>query len=227
MRTKPNKTITECRRCGTCCRKGGPSFHAEDRDLIETGAIPLKFLYTIRPGELAYDHIRGALLPVTSDIIKIKGQDQSWRCVFYNDSDSTCRIYEKRPLECRSLKCWDTREIERLYKKDRLTRKDLLKGVNGLWELIEDHENRCSYLKLTHLVMQLKEKQSGQTTSQIAEIFEYDNQLRKLALEKSSLDPEILDFLFGRSFDKTLHMFDLKLERKDGRINRVSIAHQG
>jgi Fe-S-cluster containining protein len=199
----------------------------QDRVLIENGSIPLKFLYTIRPGELAYDNIRRALLPVTSEIIKLKGQDQTWSCVFYNEPDSTCRIYEKRPLECRSLKCWDTREIENIYEKSRLTRKDLLKGVNGLWELIQDHENRCSYLKLARLVMQLKEKQSRKTAAQIAEIFEYDNQLRKLALEKSGLDPEILDFLFGRSFDKTLHMFDIKLERKSGRIHRVSIAHQG
>lgn len=216
MRIKPDTPITECRRCGTCCRKGGPSFHIEDRDLIEKGRFPLRFLYTIRPGELTYDNIRRALLPVTTDIIKIKGRDQSWSCVFYYDPDSTCRIYEKRPVECRSLKCWDTREIEKIYKKNRLTRKDLLKGVNGLWELIEDHENRCSYLKLERLVMQLKEKQSRKPAAQIAEIVEYDKQLRKLALEKSGLDPEILDFLFGRSFEKTLHMFDIKLERKNG-----------
>jgi len=199
----------------------------EDRDLIENGSIPLRFLYTIRPGELAYDNIRRALQPVTSDIIKIKGQDQSWSCVFYNDPDSTCRIYEKRPVECRTLKCWDTRELEKIYKKNRLTREYLLKGVNGLWELIEDHENRCSYQKLERLVMQLKEKQSRETVVQIAEIVEYDNQLRKLALEKSGLDSGILDFFFGRYFDQTLHMFDIKLERKNGRIHRVYIAHQG
>jgi Fe-S-cluster containining protein len=227
MRRKPNTSTAECRRCGTCCRKGGPCIHVEDRVLIENGSIPLKFLYTIRPGELAYDHMRRALLPVTADIVKIKGQDQTWRCVFHNDPDSACRIYEKRPVECRSQKCWDTREIENIYTKNRLTRKDLLEGVNGLWELIEDHENRCSYLKLARLVRQLKEKQSGKTAAQIAEIIEYDNQLRKLVLEKSGLDPEILEFLFGRSFDKTLHMFDIKLERKSDRIQRVSIAHRG
>jgi Fe-S-cluster containining protein len=199
----------------------------EDRVLIENGSISLKFLYTLRPGELAYDHIRGALLPVTSDIIKIKGQDQTWRCVFYNGPDSACRIYEKRPLECRSLKCWDTREIEKIYKKNRLTRKDLLESVNGLWELIEDHENRCSYPNLERLVMQLKKKQSSKIAAQITEIYEYDHQLRKLALEKSGLDPEILDLLFGRPFDKTLHMFNIKLERKSGRIHRVSIGQQG
>jgi len=226
MRIKPDAPITECRRCGTCCRKGGPSFHLEDRVLIENGSIPLKFLYTIRPGELAYDHIRRALLPVTSDIIKIKGQDQYWVCIFHNDPDSTCRIYEKRPLECRSMKCWDTRDIENINAKNRLTRKDLLKGVNGLWDLIEDHENRCSYLKLAGLVAELKKQQSRNTAGQIAEIYEYDNQLRKLVVEKSGLDPEFLDFLFGRSFDKTFHMFDLKLEKRSGRIHRVSIVQQ-
>lgn len=54
---KSETTQRTCMRCGTCCEKGGPGFHQEDRMLIEKGRIPLKYLYTIRKGEFAYDKI--------------------------------------------------------------------------------------------------------------------------------------------------------------------------
>ena len=55
---KSDNSISECKRCGTCCKKGGPCFHVEDKMLIEKGVILIKYLYTIRKGEPAYDKIR-------------------------------------------------------------------------------------------------------------------------------------------------------------------------
>jgi len=152
---KSDNSISECKRCGTCCKKGGPCFHIEDKKLIEKGVIPIKYLYTIREGELAYDNIKGCLVPVTSDLIKIKGQNDSWECVFFNENENSCKIYDKRPVECRVLKCWDTREIELIYSENRLTRKDLVYKVEGLWDLIEEHQSRCSYDKIKHFVKEL------------------------------------------------------------------------
>lgn len=49
-----------CRRCGTCCIKGGPSLHREDLPLVEEGRIRVQDLVCIRSGEMAYDPRRGA-----------------------------------------------------------------------------------------------------------------------------------------------------------------------
>ncbi|MEZ4565785.1 MAG: hypothetical protein R2860_02065 [Desulfobacterales bacterium] len=48
---------TSCQRCGTtCCRKGRPAHHLEDKACCwADGAIPLTALYTLRKGELARD----------------------------------------------------------------------------------------------------------------------------------------------------------------------------
>jgi len=67
---KQNARITECIRCGTCCKKGGPSFHLADKHLIDKGIILSKYLFTIRKGELAYDNVRQELLPLSSELIK-------------------------------------------------------------------------------------------------------------------------------------------------------------
>ena len=129
LNIKHTRPITKCIRCGTCCEKGGPSLHLADKKLIENGTILLKCLYTIRKGELSYDNIKGYLVPAATDIIKIKGQKGSWTCFFYNPSENSCQIYASRPLECRVLKCWDTREIKKIYSQNRLTRQDLIAGV--------------------------------------------------------------------------------------------------
>lgn len=217
------KFVSKCRRCGTCCEKGGPAFHIEDRQLIEKGIIPTKFVYTIRQGELAYDNIRRALLPVTTDVLKMKSRGETLCCIFYNEQEMACRIYENRPVECRALKCWDTRELEDIFEKNRLTRKDLLAEVEGLWDLIDEHDRRCSYEKLGQLVARLKQEKSNAIAGQIVEIVEYDNQLRKLVIERGQLDPQILDFLFGRPLEETFHMFGLKIERKEGKNARILI----
>jgi Fe-S-cluster containining protein len=55
-----NNDENPCRRCGTCCEKGGPSLHREDRPLVDNGQIPVRHLFTIRRGELAQDNIKGS-----------------------------------------------------------------------------------------------------------------------------------------------------------------------
>jgi Fe-S-cluster containining protein len=192
-----NKVITECIRCGTCCKKGGPSFHLEDKVLIEKGIILSKYLYTIREGELCYDNIKESILPAASDIIKIKGQKDSVTCIFFNEKENECTIYDNRPVECRALKCWDTREIENIYSKNRLTRKDLISTIEGLWDLVEDHQRRCSYEMLKFFIDALNKDKKDEALKGIFDIIEYDAQIRELVVQKGYLDPEMTDFIFG------------------------------
>jgi Fe-S-cluster containining protein len=195
-----------CRRCGTCCRKGGPAFHLADRPLIEKGTIPLRYLFTIRKGERVKDPIRGVVRPLSTELIKLKGSANTWTCTFFNEGDFSCRIYTDRPLECRLLKCWDTADVEEVTAIDCLTRRHLLEGVAGLWDLVAEHEARCDCEKLAEMMAHLKKKRQKRTENAVAEMLNYDRHLRRLVVEKSRIDPEILDFLFGRPLEKILAM---------------------
>lgn len=214
--SKQKLATTECIRCGTCCQKGGPSFHLEDKALVEKGVILAKHLYTIRKGELSYDNIQRHLIPATTDIIKIKGQKDSWTCFCFNIEKNQCRIYDYRPLECRALKCWDTREIEKIYAANRLTRQDLLSGIEGLWDLVKEHQTRCSYEKLKRLIDDLDGTERNKALQEIQGTMAYDSEIRKLAVQKGNLDPEITDFLFGRPFMATLKGYGFKVKKKEG-----------
>jgi len=194
----------DCKRCGTCCSKGGPSFHFEDKGIIEDGLIPANHLYTIRKGEPIRDNISGSIIYAPSDIIKIRGQGNSWTCLYYNDDEKKCGIYECRPLECRVLKCWDTREIESIYGKSMLSRKDLFSKVEGLWDLVTDYDERCSYEEIAGLIRETGSRARGRLSEKAAELIEYDNTIRELVVKKGNLDFDLLDFLFGRPLSVTL-----------------------
>jgi Fe-S-cluster containining protein len=204
--TEQNTRITECIRCGTCCKKGGPCFHLRDKHLIDKGIILSKYLFTIRKGELAYDNVREELLPLSSELIKIKSKNNSSTCIFFNESEKKCEIYKNRPVECKTLKCWDTREIEETYSKNRLTRKDLLFDIEGLWKLVKDHQSRCSYVKIKKM-LQNQDNSKNAIKKEILEMIRYDNQIRHLVVKEGGMDSEILDFLFGRPLTVTIKTF--------------------
>jgi Fe-S-cluster containining protein len=215
------KPISECRRCGTCCRKGGPSFHRADKALIEKGVIHSKYLYTLRKGEMAYDNVRQCLEPVSSDIIKLKGKGDGWTCVFFNEKQNACEIYENRPIECRALKCWDTQALENLYAKKRLKREDLIADIKGLWDLVKDHQTRCNYEIIEKLVDALDSSTGDEARRKLVEIIQFDMEIRKLVVSRGGLDREMLDFLFGRPLKQTLKNFGLKILQKG---NKTIIA---
>ncbi|MCP4752849.1 MAG: YkgJ family cysteine cluster protein [Proteobacteria bacterium] len=202
--------MTECIRCCTCCAKGGPAFHLEDKHLVEKGIIPTRFLYTIRKGEPAEDNVKGGLTYMDSDIIKIKGKDNSWACIYVDLLNHNCAIYANRPVECRVLKCWDTGDIEAMYSKDRLTRRDLVSGVEGLWELIEDHQERCSYEKVRELLEASGGKLDGNSVNTVSDMVDYDSLLRRMVADKVQTDPNLLDFLLGRPMGIALKQLGLE-----------------
>ena len=178
-----------CRRCGTCCRKGGPALHRQDLPAIQRGAIALKYLYTLRKGERVRENVRGGVVNLAEELIKIKEGPDGRACIFFDDNEKGCIIYDRRPLECRILKCWDTREIEAIYDRDRLCRRDLLEALPHLWDLAAFHQEECDLEPIL---------KGHPDRREVNRIMACDSEMRRLVPERTGLDPEILDFLLGR-----------------------------
>jgi Fe-S-cluster containining protein len=224
MKSESNPPIGMCVRCGDCCRSGGPALHREDRELIESGVIHSRFLCTIREGEPARDNVNRGLQFVDSDIIKIKGESGSWRCVFFDDSSSACRIYDSRPLECRAMKCWDTRRIKSLYAKNRLTRRDLLASIEGLWSLVEGHQQRCSIDRVRGLITKMNSLEADAARKELAAIVRYDEEIRTLVVDRGGLAPDMLEFVFGRSLVKIIETLGIRI-RHSGKARGRNSDH--
>jgi Fe-S-cluster containining protein len=174
-----------------------------DRRFIDDGLIPGKHLFTIRKGEPVHENIQNRLVSVKTDIIKIKGKPGKWECYYFDGRSRRCGIYSNRPEECRVLTCWNTGPIEALYSAPHLTRKDILSDVQGIWELIEDHQHRCDYETILQLHERIKKQGDTAAKRRLREMIAYDRQIR-LTLVENSIAPDMMDFLFGRPLTATL-----------------------
>lgn len=175
----------------------------EDRRLIDDGVIPGSLLFTIRKGEPAHENIQRRLVSVKTDIIKIKGKPGKWECHYYDSRMRRCNIYADRPMECRVFTCWNTHPLEAVYATQHLTRKDLLSDVQGIWELIEDHQQRCDYVTILELHERINTHRDKTAKNTLREIIAYDRQIR-LTLMENSVAPDMMEFLFGRPLSATL-----------------------
>lgn len=210
-------TLHQCRRCGTCCRKGGPALHLDDTGLVESGNIPLSCLYTIRQGEPVYDNVADTLERADTDIIRIRGcADGNHACTFFNPTRNECGIYDHRPLECRILQCWNPQMLVAAYKRDRLTRRHLLEGVPGVWDLVREHHARCDYNRIAGLARSINEDSDAEAAGRaMLECVRYDHSLRQVTLERTRYDEHMLLFLFGRPLTITLRLFRLRIVQKE------------
>ena len=220
--TRPrHHPVSTCKRCGTCCRKGGPALHLEDKPLLDQGRIPLKHLVTLRAGQMVRDNVRGVLTPLSDDVIKIKGQPGADACLYFDGNRNRCTIYDHRPVECRVLECWNTGAIEALYGRDRLTRNDLLKSAKDLLDLVRDHQSRCDYTLIGRLIDALKTEDKQRALEALSQLIHYDRHLRLLVAEQSDPDDDMTDFLFGSPLAVTLNAFGVRLTESNGRVKLV------
>lgn len=132
-----------CRRCGDCCRQGGPALHGPDLALIRSGALALDDLVTVRRGELAIAPLAAGPKPVHHEFLKMRGRDGSWCCAFYDDKAKGCLRYDRRPMACGLLDCADTGPLLALVGRDLLTRFECLVVDDPLLPLMRSHEQRC------------------------------------------------------------------------------------
>ncbi len=151
--------LNACRRCGTCCEKGGAVLRHRDLPLLER--IPMSDVVCLRRGELAFDPRTEALEPLSAEMLKLQGKDRGWECVYFLPQAKSCSIYEHRPVECRALFCGDTSRALRVMAEPALSREHIVSRDSGLWACIEEHERDFSVAEAMHLV----EEGAGSATS--------------------------------------------------------------
>lgn len=211
------KNITQCIRCGTCCMKGGPALHQEDKNILLAGHVGHQHLVTIRKGELAFNPVSGKLEPVPRELIKVRGNEKDWSCCFYEEKEALCRIYEHRLIECRLLKCWDTSEIMPVIGKNTIIRADIINPNDPILKVIETHEQECPYKEAGNLILNLShEADESKTLSKLTELVRKDLSIRSYAISELGLQVEFELFIFGRPLFKVLSAHGLSVRLANG-----------
>lgn len=187
---------TECKKCGDCCRQGGPALHKRDLDLVRDGKIPISTLITIKKGELTHNPLTGVVQPAGVELVKITGKGQQWECCCY-DEQRGCTIYENRPQACVLLKCWDTKDVLNIVEKETLSRFDILGSDDPLIPAIREHERiyPCpDFLYIRDNVGQLPDQQKKELEKQVRDDLSF--RTRVISDFNLKLSEEL--FYFGR-----------------------------
>jgi Fe-S-cluster containining protein len=202
-----------CIRCGTCCTKGSPTLLEDDMALFNRDIVKPGHLITIRAGEPAYSNRTEELAATPEELIKIRETPGTKTCIFYEKSGSKCAIYESRPAQCRSQECWNASASEGIDGLTPINRKRLLEPISSLWEIIQRHEERCSYSELGRAMTRLGATK-GQTVGEVLDLLAFDHHVRGFIAENFGIDPDSMDFFLGRPLQDAIANYGLELEEQ-------------
>ncbi|MDO9083239.1 MAG: YkgJ family cysteine cluster protein [Humidesulfovibrio sp.] len=209
MKPAPPNATAPCRRCGACCHKGGPALHAQDLPLFQgPDALSLSLVVTLRAGELVHDQPRGRLLPLTAEVLKLRGGVLAGQggqggqaCALLSPADTACTLYERRPAECRALSCQDTAGLAAMYDQDRLARADLLPAGHGLLAVMAEHEALVPVARIAPLAAALRSggQEALDAEEELTRMALADRAFRTGLSERAGIGPEYHECFLGRA----------------------------
>lgn len=203
--------LPTCVQCGECCRRGSPTLHIEDLELLKEGRISWDQLVTLRQGEPVRSPLQPKIFFLLDERIKLREKPETQECVFLESSTDRCSIYTDRPLQCRAQACWDGSAAKQLAEQAYLTRRDLFAHVELLLDVIAKHHERCSFAKLQEAVKRVE--QDGENAAhKLVELLAYEDHFRNFFSEQFNIPRDNLDLIFGRSFAELVPIFGLQVE---------------
>ncbi|MCF8030140.1 MAG: YkgJ family cysteine cluster protein [Desulfohalobiaceae bacterium] len=205
----------QCIYCGTCCRNGPPGLHLEDAVLYSHGVLDKSLLLTLRRGEPVWDNVAGRVVTLPQEMVRLKSDPASGACILLQ-GENHCRIYERRPAQCRALKCWDTGDLERIYSQNRAGRLDLVPPDSALAEIIGEHERRCFLPDVQEIVRQLREEAgSGAAADSIGSVLYRDRWFRDYLRDHAGAGEDVLHFVLGAPLEDILQRMGIVPEATD------------
>jgi Fe-S-cluster containining protein len=169
-------------------------------------------LYTIRRGELVRDNLCEEMRITEEELIKVREKEGGRGCIHYEEHNKACKIYDHRPAQCKVLKCWDTGEFLKLYLRPKAKREHIVSD-RIILDLIERHEERCSYESLDGHVKEIEGKGEA-AVQEILDMLKFDYMFRPFVSAKMGVSSNDMDFLFGRPLSKTIAMFGFQVTRE-------------
>ncbi|MCD4717510.1 MAG: YkgJ family cysteine cluster protein [Desulfobacterales bacterium] len=212
MKNNETEKRDHCIRCGECCLSSSPTLQMADVSLVYDGLIEKSNIYAIRVGELVRDNVKGEMKVTDKEILKIREKENGRGCIYYDEEEKGCTMYEHRPIQCRALACWDESEFMRVYARPKLSRRDVINDRN-LLRLMAEHDKKCSYMELEKCVGQI-EKEGEKAVKSILELLKFDYKIRLLIAERLNVVSAEMDFILGRPLTETINMFGLKVIRE-------------
>jgi Fe-S-cluster containining protein len=214
-----------CVSCGDCCRDGSPTLLADDIELLGDDKIGWDKLVTLRKGEPAFSPFANKPLYLHAEMIKIRQKEGTNECVFFDDAESSCTIYNERPTQCRVQACWEPQVAKQVAELPLLSRRKMLDGVEPMLALIDEHEKRCSFVTMRKLFEELKQTE-GKNVDEVLALLAFDEHVRQFAKEQLGVPDNLLELLFGRPLVDRVKLFGFRIERGTDGTSTLMPEHE-
>ncbi|MBW2459775.1 MAG: YkgJ family cysteine cluster protein [Deltaproteobacteria bacterium] len=194
-----------CQRCGVCCDGAGPTLYPGDERLLRDGVLSRSQLVTLRAGEMVFSRWHGRPIVLDQECVRISALG-SKGCSLFDPKRQGCTIYDNRPSQCRSQKCWDTSAADELAGTPGLTRRQLLGESTAASEHIERHDQRLDVIRLRALASRARVGDED-AQAELDELQAEDRRLRAQLVEDGTATAAELPFLLGAPCDQLLARF--------------------
>jgi Fe-S-cluster containining protein len=198
-----------CLKCGSCCRNSGPTLYSGDEALFHAGDISFAHLRTLRAGEEVFSHWENRRTVLEHETVTI-APALPGNCPLLEGT--ACRVYDRRPAQCKAQKCWDTRDSDKMMKWPGLTRLDLVAEGDPLRGIITEHDQACAPAKLREFAEGVR-KGEEEASHAIVAMVELDAHLRRRVLDEKLATAEALPFLLGRPIEMLVSALGLEITK--------------
>ena len=142
----------------------GPALHTEDLNLFDPDQLGGKQPGYNQEREMVYLPLSKVPHQADHEFVKIQGRGGDWSCTFFERLSSACTIYDKWPIACRLLKCWDTEDILNISGKRLLSRFDIIQDADPILAFIRHHEKACPIPPLNDILVWLNSSEQRDRT---------------------------------------------------------------
>ncbi|HSW63808.1 MAG TPA: YkgJ family cysteine cluster protein [Dissulfurispiraceae bacterium] len=203
---------TSCVRCGTCCRTNPPTLLKPDMATLVAGALKPENLVVIRDGERVPSVSEKELYEAPFEMIMIRGRDGSAVCSFLS-GENVCEIYENRPAQCRAYACFGPQATVTGLEAHRLTRRDIFAEVPVILELMERHNEKCSYRALGTALAKVADGDEAALDA-VFDMLQYDTEARPFLLDNLGLPEDVLSLVLGKPMNETISLFGYRVDQE-------------
>ncbi len=206
----------ECRRCGECCRRGGPVLHSEDRGLFAAKVISITDVVRVRKDEPAFDPVRGRGVRAAAEMLKIGGRGRSWSCRLFSPDPPACTVHADRPLECRLLFCRVPGDLAAVAGRDLLALSAVPDLDSALLRLAGEFDRAFPFSAFNLLLE--KAARDRRALAELSSMVNRELRFRMKTCAAHSLSPSLETAILGRPFFMSAAASGFEVQEREGEL---------
>ncbi|HMK43560.1 MAG TPA: YkgJ family cysteine cluster protein [Dissulfurispiraceae bacterium] len=203
---------THCVKCGLCCRTNPPTLLKNDMALFAGGSIQPEHVAVIREGEPVYSLADKEVYIAPFELLMVRGRAGSTVCSLLS-GENVCDVYENRPAQCKAYACYGPQLTITGLETTRMVRRDLFGDIPFVLEVIDRHDEKCSYRELADALEKIAGGDEAAVDA-VIDMLQYDIAVRPFVAEKLGLADHMIQLILGKPLLETIRLLGYQVDQE-------------